>query len=145
MFIRNIVMVIVFAFIAGCQPFSVVRDANILKAVGYASINDQTGRSVQEKQIKAMRASKMDAYRELAEQVYGMRISGRSDMDGQRLNDEDISAAVDGVIRGAEVIRTYPVGDSYVTELQLDVQKMELLRDYGEVQHVPAKRQQTLF
>jgi hypothetical protein len=37
------------------------------------------------------------------------------------------------------------VGDSYVTELRLDIKKMNKLRDYGEVQVVPEKRQQTLF
>jgi hypothetical protein len=92
-----------------------------------------------------MRASKIDAYRELAEQVYGMRVSGRAELEDQRLGTELTSGAVDGVIRGAEVVRSYPVGDSYVTELQLDIKKMDKLRDYGEVQAVPEKRQQTLF
>jgi len=49
------------------------------------------------------------------------------------------------VIRGAEVVRSYLVEDSYVTELRLDIRKMDKLRDYGEVQQVPEKRQQTLF
>ena len=92
-----------------------------------------------------MRASKIDAYRELAEQVYGMRVSGRADLQDQRLGTEHTSGAVDGVIRGAEVVRSYKAGDNYVTELRLDIQKMNKLRDYGEVQQVPAKRQQTLF
>jgi hypothetical protein len=66
-------------------------------------------------------------------------------VQNQRLYDEETFGAVDGVVRGAEVVRTYTVGDSYVTELRLDINKMDMLRDYGEVQHVPAKRQQTLF
>ncbi|MCF9378509.1 flagellar assembly lipoprotein FlgP, partial [Vibrio parahaemolyticus] len=39
----------------------------------------------------------------------------------------------------------YKVGDSYVTELRLDIRKMDKMRDYGEVQQVPEKRQMTLF
>ena len=66
-------------------------------------------------------------------------------LEDQRLGTERTSGAVDGVIRGAEVVRSYPVGDSYVTELQLDIRKMDQLRNYGEVQAVPEKRQQTLF
>ena len=74
-----------------------------------------------------------------------MRVSGRADLKDQRLGTELTSGAVDGVIRGAEVVRSYKVGDSYVTELRLDIKKMNKLRDYGEVEVVPEKRQQTLF
>jgi hypothetical protein len=61
------------------------------------------------------------------------------------LGTEATSGAVDGVIRGAEVVRSYKVGDSYVTELRLDVKKMNKLRDYGEVQQVPNKRLPSIF
>ena len=74
-----------------------------------------------------------------------MRVSGRAELSDQRLGTERTSGEVDGVIRGAEVVRSYKVGDSYVTELRLDINKMNMLRDYGEVQQVPEKRQQTLF
>ncbi|EQB8917252.1 flagellar assembly lipoprotein FlgP [Vibrio fluvialis] len=129
----------------GCQPLQTMRPDDWLTAVGYASISEQKGRDDEEKQVRAMRASKIDAYRELAEQVYGMRVSGRAELQDQRLGTELTSGAVDGVIRGAEVVRSYKVGDSYVTELRLDIRKMDRLRDYGEVQQVPEKRQQTLF
>ncbi|EGR2796566.1 flagellar biosynthesis protein FlgP [Vibrio navarrensis] len=131
--------------LSACQPLQQIRQEEILVAVGYASISEQTGRNDEEKRVRAMRASKIDAYRELAEQVYGMRVSGRAQLEDQRLGVENTSGAVDGVIRGAEVVRSYPVGDSYVTELRLDIRKMDKLRDYGEVQQVPEKRQQTLF
>ncbi len=134
-----------FLFLVGCQPLQTMNKQEWLTAVGYASISEQKGRNVEEKQVRAMRASKIDAYRELAEQVYGMRVSGRAELMDQRLGTEATSGAVDGVIRGAEVVRSYKVGDSYVTELRLNVDKMERLRDYGEVQQVPEKRQQTLF
>ena len=143
---KKFLAVIVFVmFAAGCQPLQTMREDNVLVAVGYASISEQKGRTDEEKRVRAMRASKIDAYRELAEQIYGMRVSGRADLEDQRLGVEKTSGAVDGVIRGAEVIRSYPVGDSYVTELRLDIEKMDRLRDYGEVQQVPKKRQQTLF
>ncbi|WP_372436268.1 flagellar assembly lipoprotein FlgP [Vibrio metschnikovii] len=131
--------------LTGCQPLQAMREDDWLTAVGYASISEQRGRDDEEKQVRAMRASKIDAYRELAEQVYGMRVSGRADLHDQRLGTELTSGAVDGVIRGAEVVRSYKVGDSYVTELRLDIRKMDRLRSYGEVQQVPEKRQQTLF
>lgn len=132
--------------LVGCQPLTTMRADDIITAVGYAPISEQRGRTEEEKKIRAMRASKVDAYRELTEQVYGLRISGRADLADQQLGVENTSGAVDGVIRGAEVIRSYPVGDSYVTELKLDLRKMEKMKNHGEVFEVPENNQrQTLF
>ena len=142
---KKSILVIVMLTLVGCQPLTAIRKDNWLTAVGYASISEQKGRNVEERQVRAMRASKIDAYRELAEQVYGMRVSGRADLKDQRLGSELTSGAVDGVIRGAEVVRAYKVGDSYVTELRLDILKMNKLRDFGEVTQVPENRQQTIF
>jgi len=137
-------LMVAFALIAvGCQPLS--KEDNSLMAVGYASISEQKGRSVEEQQVRAMRASKVDAYRELAEQVYGLRISARSDLEDTRLGTELTTGSVDGVIRGAEVVRSYAVGDNYVTELSLDIEKMEQMKQYGDVQQVPVKKKVTLF
>ncbi len=142
---KKLLFIIATLVLVGCQPLQQMRQDELLVAVGYASVSEQTGRNVEEKRVRAMRASKIDAYRELAEQVYGMRVSGRAELQDQRLGTESTTGAVDGVIRGAEVVRSYLVEDSYVTELRLDIRKMDKLRDYGEVQQVPEKRQQTLF
>ena len=132
--------------LVGCQPIGVMRESDHLTAVGYASISEQAGKNMDEKRMRAMRASKVDAYRELAEQVYGMRISGKVEMNDQQLGEETTSAGVDGIIRGAEVVRTYPVGDSYVTELKLDLRKMERMKNQGQVYDVPStQRRTTLF
>ncbi|WP_311567838.1 LPP20 family lipoprotein [Photobacterium arenosum] len=134
-------MAVLLITLSGCQPLTEFRDINLLTAVGYASISEQHGQTLEEKRIRAMRASKVDAYRELTEQVYGMRISARTGLTDQQLDSEETDGAVDGVIRGAEVIRSYPVGDSYVTEMQLDLNKMERMKQQGEVYHVPANQE----
>lgn len=135
---------LVIFMLAGCQPLTEIRNEDLLTAVGYASISEQRGRTLEEKRVRAMRASKIDAYRELTEQVYGMRISARASMDDQQLGVESTDGEVDGIIRGAEVIRSYPVGDSFVTEMQLDLRKMDRLKEHGEVYHVPTN-QETMF
>lgn len=135
---------LVFFMLAGCQPLTEIRNEDLITAVGYASISEQRGRTQEEKRVRAMRASKIDAYRELTEQVYGMRISARASMDDQQLGVENTDGAVDGIIRGAEVIRSYPVGDSFVTEMQLDLRKMDRMKEHGEVYHVPSN-QETMF
>ncbi|NRB25159.1 LPP20 family lipoprotein, partial [Shewanella sp.] len=67
-----------------------------------------------------MQASKIVAYRELAEQVFGQQLSASSSVNDWMLTNDSIHASVSGVIRGAKVVRSYPAGDHYVTELELD-------------------------
>jgi len=68
----------------------------------------------------AINASKLAAYAELAEQVYGQQIDGKTSMSNLLINNQQLDASVRGVIRGARVVKSYPVGDSYTTELSLD-------------------------
>lgn len=97
----------------------------VLSAVGYAPIASQNGSTASEKNIMAMKASKLDAYRELAEQVYGQRINGKQSLANMVLNNAELQASVEGVIRGAKVIKAYPVGeDTYATELELDMEQV---------------------
>ena len=97
----------------------------VLKAVGYAPISSQNGESDSMKLIMAMKASKLDAYRELTEQVYGQKIEGNQSLSHLIIDSETLRASVEGVIRGAEVVKAYPVGeDTYVTELALDMQQV---------------------
>ena len=97
----------------------------VLKAVGYAPISSQHGESDSMKLIMAMKASKLDAYRELTEQVYGQKIEGNQSLSHLVIDSETLRASVEGVIRGAEVVKAYPVGeDTYVTERALDRQQV---------------------
>ncbi len=97
----------------------------VIKAVGYAPISAQRGQDETAKTLMAIRASKLDAYRELAEQVYGQKLDGRQSLASLVVTDSNLQASVDGVIRGAEVIKTYPVGeDTYATELKLDFKRV---------------------
>jgi hypothetical protein len=94
----------------------------VLNAVGYAPIDAQLGLDVSSKRLQAMKASKLDAYRELAEQVYGQKVDGQQSLANLVLTNNQLQTSVEGVIRGARVIKTYPVGDdTYATELELDM------------------------
>lgn len=93
----------------------------VLRSVGYAPIESQRGSDRTTKTLMAVKASKLDAYRELAEQVYGQRIDGNQSLANLVVVDTQLQASVEGVIRGARVIKSYPVGEnSYATELELD-------------------------
>lgn len=93
----------------------------VIRSIGYAPIAAQKASSQSNKMLLAIKASKLDAYRELTEQVYGQKIDGEQSLANLILQDDQLEATVQGVIRGARVIKTYPVGDdSYATELELD-------------------------
>lgn len=97
----------------------------VIKAIGYAPVSSQHGQSDTMKMLNAIKASKLDAYKELAEQVYGQKIDTQQSLANLVLSDNALKASVEGVIRGAEVVKSYPVGeDVYATELSLDFQKV---------------------
>ena len=97
----------------------------VLRAVGYAPIDSQNGDSETAKMLLAIKASKLEAYRELAEQVYGQRVEGAQTLQSMILQDSNLQASVQGVIRGAKVVKSYAVGeDTYATELELDFQQV---------------------
>ncbi|WP_408620679.1 LPP20 family lipoprotein [Celerinatantimonas sp. YJH-8] len=100
------------------QEFAVIR------AVGYAPISDQMGSSDAMKQLKAMRASKLDAYRELSERVYGQKVASNVTVNDLVLGNEALEASVYGIIRGARVIKSYRMDDTYVTEMELDFREV---------------------
>lgn len=97
----------------------------VLNAVGYAPVDSQQGQTDSERTLMAMKASKLDAYRELTEQVYGQQIDGEQTVANMVMTNSRLKSSVEGVIRGAKVVKAYPVGeDTFVTELELDMQQV---------------------
>jgi len=97
----------------------------VLMATGYAPIMSQQGQDKNGKMLRAIKASKLDAYRELTQQVYGQKIDGNQAVSDLVLTNDNLKASVAGVVRGAKVIKSYPVGDdTYVTELELDFKRV---------------------
>lgn len=130
----SVVMLMPLVFLSGCSmlvdkhvEWETVEPETypVLTAVGYAPVTTQYGETDTQKMLMAMKASKLDAYRELAEQVYGQRIEGSQSLSNLVMQNEALKASVDGVIRGARVVKSYPVGeDTYATELELDMEQV---------------------
>ncbi|GLX77669.1 hypothetical protein tinsulaeT_10090 [Thalassotalea insulae] len=92
----------------------------VLKAIGQAPISLQKSQNKTQRMLMAIKASKLAAYAELAEQVYGQHINDSTTMANLIVNNQELTASVNGIIRGAKVLKSYPVGDTYTTELSLD-------------------------
>jgi len=92
----------------------------VIKAIGQAPISLQQSDNKTQRMLMAIKASKIAAYAELAEQVYGHQVDGKTTMSNLIVNNQQLQASVRGIIRGAKVMKSYPVGDTYTTELYLD-------------------------
>ncbi|WP_051206405.1 LPP20 family lipoprotein [Oceanospirillum maris] len=95
-------------------------DPIIVRVTGYGAYLENPRMSKGQNQLMAMRASKLDAYRAIAERVYGTRVSGGSTVEALVLRDDRFRTYVDTVIRGAKVISTYELAhNNYETTMEL--------------------------
>ena len=100
-----------------------------LMATGYAVVSVQNHRHPTQQRLLAMRASKLEAYRALMEQVYGQQLDANTTVADMTLMNDGFRARVEGVIYGAELISITPRGDDlYETTLALDRSVVEELR-----------------
>jgi hypothetical protein len=101
------------------QP--VVEKRETLTATGYAVISVQQNKNPAQQRLMAIRASKLDAYRALTEQVYGQQIDANSTVADMIMTNDTFRAKVEGLIYGARLVSITPVGDdTYETTLSLD-------------------------
>lgn len=113
----------------------------IVAATGYAPVKTQRGADDPTKMIKALKASKLDAYRDLTEKVYGHKISSRVKVADLILGDEKVKASVQGVIKGARVVKSYHLDGVYITELELNLRDLYRVRSFtnGQVKVVNSR------
>ena len=75
----------------------------------------------------AIRAARMSAMRELAEQIHGIKIDSSTTVIDLVTQNDTFRAMVQGTIRGARTVRINPTEDTYETVLEIDREIMLLL------------------
>ena len=101
------------------QPL--VEKRETITATGYAVISIQNHKNPAQQRLLAIRASKLDAYRSLTEQVYGQQLDANTTVADMTVQSDTFRAKVEGVIYGAVLVSITPVGDdTYETTLSLD-------------------------
>ncbi len=99
-----------------------------ITAVGYAVVSTQPGKSEAQKRLMAIRAARMAAMRELAEQIHGIQVDSSTTVIDLVTQNDTFRAMVKGTIRGARTVRINPTGDdTYETVLEVDRDVMLLL------------------
>jgi hypothetical protein len=98
-------------------------------ATGYAVISVQKNDNPAQQRLLSIRASKLDAYRSLMEQVYGQYLDANTTVAEMVVESDAFRARVQGVIYGARLVSISPVGeDTYETTLSLDRDIVDDLR-----------------
>jgi hypothetical protein len=106
-----------------------VEKRETLVATGYAVISVQNHKNPAQQRLLAIRASKLDAYRSLTEQVYGQQLDATTTVADMTVMSDTFRAKVEGVIYGAVLVSIAPVGDdTYETTLSLDQNVVRDLR-----------------
>ena len=98
-------------------------------ATGYAVISTQNHKNSSQQRLMAIRASKLDAYRALTEQVYGQQLDATTTVAEMMVTSDTFRTRVQGIIYGAVLESITPIGDdTYETTMSLDGRVVNDLR-----------------
>jgi hypothetical protein len=111
------------------SPKPLIEKRETLTATGYAVISIQNHRIPAQQRLLAIRAAKLDAYRSLTEQVYGLKLDAAATVADMVVQNDTFRSRVEGVIYGATLVSITPTGDdTYETTLSLDKDVVQELR-----------------
>ncbi|MGZ5026146.1 MAG: LPP20 family lipoprotein [Methylobacter sp.] len=99
-----------------------------ISATGYGTVEKSDRYSRSQIKLMAMRASKMDAYRSLAEQLNGIQLRGQTTVGDAQVTHDNYQIYLNAYLRGARVKRTSAIGsdiyagdDTFETVVELDL------------------------
>lgn len=93
-----------------------------ISGVGYGATSSYEGYTPGQKRLMAMRAAKLDAYRALVEQIYGIRVTSNSTVSSMMAQNDSFRVYVDSYLRGARVVSVTPMAEgNYETVLEIDI------------------------
>jgi hypothetical protein len=113
-----------------------------LSVTGYGTVKKSEQYSPSELKIMAMKASKMDAYRNLAEQLIGIQLHSLTTVENMEVSQDSNQGNVDAFLRGARVKSISPMNGSNlyagdyayetVVELELTPKSYECIKDLSK-------------
>ncbi|SPF80058.1 LPP20 family lipoprotein [Pseudoprimorskyibacter insulae] len=92
-----------------------------LKGLGFSQVSAQPGKTLNEKRLMAIRAARLEAMRDLVEQVHGIHLTADTTIRDASVTNDHIRGIVEGELRGARTLRISPKDeDTFTVELALD-------------------------
>jgi len=95
-----------------------------ISGVGYGAESTFEGYTPGQRRLMAIRSAKLDAYRSLAEQLYGIKIDSNTSVATLTAQNDSFRARVNALVRGARIVSITPMSDNnYETVLEVYVDK----------------------
>lgn len=95
--------------------------APTIRGMGYAVVSAQPGKSVNHRRLNAIRVARMEAMRNLTEQIHGVRIDASTTIAEAVLQSDTMRSAVVGMLRATRTVHIQPRGsDTYEVLLEVD-------------------------
>lgn len=93
-----------------------------ITGIGYGAESTFEGYTQGQRRLMAIRSAKLDAYRSLAEQLYGIKIDSNTSVATLTAKNDSFRARVNAIVRGARVVSITPMADkNYETILEVYV------------------------
>jgi len=108
------------------KPVAPPQKPELLKVtgIGYGAESTFAAYTPGQRRLMAIRSSKLDAYRALAEQLYGIKIDSNTSVSTLTAKNDSFRARVNAVVKGARVVSVTPMADrNYETVLEVYVDK----------------------
>ncbi|WP_231870852.1 LPP20 family lipoprotein [Marinomonas aquimarina] len=100
------------------------RDPIIVNATGYSAPVTNKALSKAQARLMSLRGSKLDAYRNLSERVYGISLDGSSSLSNMMAQHDDLRTYVNAYLVGAKVISQRELEDgTFETVVELALQE----------------------
>ena len=102
----------------------VPRPPIIINATGYAAPISNKKFSAAQARLLSLRGSKLDAYRNLTERVYGLKVNGSSNLSNMMTQNDELRTFVDAYLVGAKVVSQRELEDgSFETIVEMALQE----------------------
>ncbi len=93
----------------------------LVTSIGYGTADQTHNFSKSQMKLMAMRASKMDAYRTLVEQIYGIKIDGTTTVENMIVKSDRYRGFIRAYLRGAKVKRSTLLSDDFTYETVMEI------------------------
>ncbi len=108
--------------LSGCARVVLETDMpkTTIRAIGYGTVNKDPTLSAAQQRLLAMRASKLDAIRNLVEHVHGLELNGQSTVGAMAMRNDIFYTYLNTFIRGAKVVSVAPTdSETFQTTVEL--------------------------
>ncbi|MDD3608615.1 MAG: LPP20 family lipoprotein [Halothiobacillaceae bacterium] len=96
--------------LTGCLPPQAMNGPGasdpVVRVSGHGAASTDPGLSPTQRHLMGVRAAKVDAYRNLAEQVNGLKVAGTSTVGELAAQNDSVRTFVEAYLRGARVVST---------------------------------------